>query len=210
LTLKEVLMGFLVVMAVVLWILAPRWINPTTVVLLTICLMVLTRVVEWADIIGNTRGWETFLFFGTLPTLAEGLERLKVVEWVAGLVASLLTGYQPLVIMIALVVFFFLVHYLFASLTAHVVAVLPTVLATGLAFPGVPVRTLTLLLAYSIGLMGVISPYATGPAAVYYASGFIPRKDFWWLGLVFGLIFLATLLCVGMPYLLSVGVALSL
>ena len=50
-------------------------------------------------------------------------------------------------------------------------------------------------------MMGVISPYATGPAPVYYGSGYISRKDFWVLGLVFGVIFLAALLIIGIPYL---------
>jgi L-tartrate/succinate antiporter len=51
--------------------------------------------------------------------------------------------------------------------------------------------------------MGGITPYATGPAPVYFGSGFIPRKHFWILGFVFGLIFLAVLLGVGLPFLLS-------
>jgi di/tricarboxylate transporter len=49
--------------------------------------------------------------------------------------------------------------------------------------------------------MGVLTPYATGPAPVYFGSGFISRRDFWVLGLIFGLIYLATLLAVGIPWL---------
>lgn len=97
---------------------------------------------------------------------------------------------------------FFAVHDLFASLTAHTTAVLPAVLAAGAAIPGMPVRVLALLLAYAIGLMGVLTPYATGPAPVYFGGGFVRRRDFWALGLVFGLISLAALLGVGLPYLL--------
>jgi di/tricarboxylate transporter len=117
-------------------------------------------------------------------------------------ISSVLAGLPPLAVMTALVVFFFVVHYLFASLTAHTAAVLPPILAVGLAVPGMPVRVFALLLAYALGLMGVIAPYATGPAFAYYGSGFIGRKEFWRLGLIFGLLFLATLLGVGMPYLL--------
>jgi L-tartrate/succinate antiporter len=82
-------------------------------------------------------------------------------------------------------------------------AVLPTLLAAGLAFPGMPVRPLALLLVYAIGLMGVITPYATGPAPVYFASGFIPWRDFWILGFSIGLVYLTVLLGVGIPYLLT-------
>ena len=52
--------------------------------------------------------------------------------------------------------------------------------------------------------MGIITPYATGPSPVYYGSGFIARRDFWLLGLVFGVIFLLALLVIGTPYLLAI------
>jgi di/tricarboxylate transporter len=44
--------------------------------------------------------------------------------------------------------------------------VLPVGLATGLTVPGLPAKPFALLV-YSLGLMGVLSPYATGPAPVY-------------------------------------------
>jgi L-tartrate/succinate antiporter len=112
-----------------------------------------------------------------------------------------MAGVPPMAALIGFVVFFFVVHYAFASLTAHTVVVFPALLAAGASYPGMPVRVFALVLAYSIGLMGVITPYATGPAPVYFGSGFIPRRVFWLLGLVFGSIFLAALLVVGPPYL---------
>jgi len=101
--------------------------------------------------------------------------------------------------MILLVVIFFLVHYMFASLTAHTTAVLPVVMAAGLAVPDMPVKTFALLLSFAIGLMGVITPYATGPAPIYYGCGFLSRHDFWRLGFIFGVIFLGALLLIGVP-----------
>ena len=58
-----------------------------------------------------------------------------------------------------------------------------------------------LMLCYCIGMMGVLTPYATGPAPVYYASGFINRKDFWVLGFWFGMAFLVIYLAICSPYL---------
>jgi di/tricarboxylate transporter len=94
-----------------------------------------------------------------------------------------------------------MLHYMFASLTAHATALLPVILAAGASVPGMPVRVFAMLLVFSLGIMGVLTPYATGPAPVYFASGYITRGDFWKLGLVFGLIFLGSLLVVGVPYL---------
>jgi L-tartrate/succinate antiporter len=75
---------------------------------------------------------------------------------------------------------------------------LPVMLAVGMGIPGIDIRTFALLLALTLGLMGVISPYATGPSPVYYGSGYIPAKDYWRLGAIFGVIFFAVFLLVAM------------
>jgi L-tartrate/succinate antiporter len=202
-SIQEAMMGLSILTAFSLWLFAGEWINPTTVILAVISFMVLVRILDWDDVVGNRAAWDTLIYFATLLTLAEGLGRVGIVTWAAQGVSGLLVGSSALFAMIVLVSFFFLIHYMFASLTAHTMAVLPALLAAGAMFPGMPVHVLALLLVYSIGLMGVITPYATGPAPVYYGSGFIPRKDFWILGFVFGLIYLTVLLGVGIPYLLN-------
>jgi L-tartrate/succinate antiporter len=199
-------MGLLILLAFLLWILGRAWIDPTTVALVAVSLILLSGVLTWEDLAGNKEAWSILVYFATLLTLADGLQRVGVVIWMARLVSALLAGLSPLMVLAGLVVFFFLVHYLFASLTAHTAAVLPVVLATGASVPGLPIRTFVLLMGYSIGLMGVLTPYATGPAPVYYSSGYIARREFWWLGAIFGVIYLAALLTVGIPYLSVVKV----
>jgi L-tartrate/succinate antiporter len=61
-----------------------------------------------------------------------------------------------------------------------------------------------MLLCLTLGIMGIISPYATGPSPVYYGSGYLPSRDYWRLGGIFGVIFLAVLLAVGTPWLLAI------
>jgi hypothetical protein len=78
-------------------------------------------------------------------------------------------------------------------------AVLPVVLAVGTSILGL--STLMLLCVYSLGLMGVISPYATGPAPMYFGSGYIGKRDFWKFGLIFGVIYFAGLLVIVLPWL---------
>lgn len=201
---REAVTGVFVVLAFFAWVFGTRWINPTTAILAVVSLMVLSRIIEWNDVIGNRSAWDTVIYFGTLLTLADGLNRLGVVTWAAGAVTRPLAGVPPLVAVILLVSFCFVAHYLFASLTAHTIVVLPALLSAGTLIAGMPVKLFALLLVYSIGLMGVITPYATGPAPVYFGSGLIPRRDFWFLGVVFGSIYLATLLAIGIPYLLVI------
>ncbi len=146
------------------------------------------------------------VWFATLVALADGLNRVGFVTWFAKSIAAMLTGMAPITIMLVLVAVFFIVHYMFASLTAHTTAILPVMLAAGAAIPGLPIKTFALLLCYSLGIMGIITPYATGPSPVYFGSGYINKKDFWLLGFVFGIIFLIALLAIGYPYLSAIKI----
>jgi|WetSurMetagenome_2_1015567.scaffolds.fasta_scaffold15575_2 anion transporter len=214
-TKQEITMIVLVLLAIFFWItgsnpmislpyVGKNFINATTVVLVGIALMIVTGVVTWEEITGNKGAWNILVWFATLITMANGLNQVGFVKWFADLAATPLKGLGPLVAMGFLVALFFFIHYFFASLTAHTVAVLPVILAIGANIPGVPSVPFALLCVYSLGLMGVISPYATGPGPVYYGCGFISRNDFWRLGFIFGVIFLAVLLAVGAPWLLTV------
>ena len=201
---KELVMALLAVLALALWIFGGNFIDATTAAGFVISLMIITGTVTWDDILANKQAWNVLVWFATLVALADGLNKVGFVTWFAKSMAALLTGMSPLVVMVVLVVIFFIIHYMFASLTAHTTAILPVMLAVGAAIPGLPVKTFALLLCYSLGIMGVITPYATGPGPVYYGSGYISRKDFWVLGLVFGMIFLMALIGIGVPYLLAI------
>ena len=201
---KELVMALLAVLALALWIFGGNFIDATTAAGFVISLMIITGTVTWDDILANKQAWNVLVWFATLVALADGLNKVGFVTWFAKSMAALLTGMSPIVVMVVLVVIFFIIHYMFASLTAHTTAILPVMLAVGAAIPGLPIKTFALLLCYSLGIMGVITPYATGPGPVYYGSGYISRKDFWTLGLIFGTIFLVALIGIGVPYLLAI------
>jgi citrate:succinate antiporter/L-tartrate/succinate antiporter len=209
---NEWIMATLVLLAMFLWIcgsnptislplLGSNFINPTMVVFVVISLMLLTGVIEFEDIVREKSAWEVFFYFTSLLTLSSGLNEIGFIKWVTEGYAKELAGLGPTVGLILLVSFFFWVHYFFSSITSHAAAVLPVVLAVGHSIPGLPIPTLTLLCVYSLGLMGVISPYATGPAPMYYGSGYIGKGDFWKFGLIFGVIYFAGLLLIVMPWL---------
>jgi L-tartrate/succinate antiporter len=201
---RELMMAFLAVLALLGWLFGAGQIDPTAVAGAVISLMMVTGVITWEDILSNRQAWNVLVWFATLVALADGLNKVGFVAWFAQSAASALTGMSPVAAMILLITVFFGVHYLFASLTAHTAAMLPVMLAAGSAVPGLPMKVFALLLCYALGIMGVITPYATGPAPVYFGSGYLSRRDFWLLGLIFGAIFLLALLSLGVPYLLAV------
>jgi L-tartrate/succinate antiporter len=197
---REITLAVLVLVALGLWVFGGEVINATTAALLVICFMLITRVVSWDQVIANKQAWNTLAWFATLVALAEGLSKVGFVKWFASSVAAQMTGYSPLVAMIVLVLVFYFTHYLFASITAHVTALLPVMLAVGATIPGLDMAQFSLLLCLTLGIMGAMTPYATGPSPVYYGSGFLPARDYWVLGAVFGVIFIAAFLLIGMPW----------
>ena len=202
---KELGMGALAVMSLGLWIFATTVIDATMVAMIAVSLMLVTGIVSWDDVVGNKPAWNVLAWFATLVVLADGLNRVGFVTWLGRGTAAMLVGYSPLVVMTLLVTLFYVMHYAFAGITAHTTAVAPVMLAVGAAVDGMPIRTFVLLLGFSLGIMGVLTPYATGPAPLYYGCGFIARRDFWRLGFLFGMLFLAALLGVGLPWLLAMA-----
>jgi L-tartrate/succinate antiporter len=202
---REIGMASLALLSLTLWIFASATLDPTLVAMIAVSLMLATGIVSWEDVLANAAAWNVLVWFATLVVLADGLNRVGVVAWLGTGAAMLLSGVSPMLAMVLLVALFFLMHYAFASITAHAAAVTPVFLAAGAAIEGMPIRTFVMLLGFSLGVMGVLTPYATGPAPLYYGCGFIGRREFWRLGLLFGMLFLATLLGVGVPWLQAVN-----
>jgi L-tartrate/succinate antiporter len=200
----ELTMALLAVVALVGWIAGTAVIAAVTVSLVVISAMLLTGVVRWSDILAHTQGWNVLVWFATLVALAEGLSRVGFIGWFAERSAAGLSSVPVMAAAVGLIAVFFFVHYFFASTTAHTTAVLPAFLAAVAGLHGMPVKPVVLMLLYSIGLMGVLTPYATGPAPVWFSTGYIASGDFWKLGFVMGLLYIGMLLAVGLPYALHV------
>jgi L-tartrate/succinate antiporter len=194
---RELTLAALVLLALALWVLGGTFVNPTATALVMVALMLLTSVVEWEDIVANRQAWGTLVWFATLIALAEGLNRTGFVAWFAHGVGGHVEGASPRTAIIVLVSVYFFSHYLFASMTAHTTAMLPVILAVGAAIPGMPLRTLSLMVVLSGGIMSILTPYAGGPNPVYYGSGYLPAREFWRLGAIFGLIFFGAWLSFG-------------
>ena len=199
-TRNELTMAVLAVAALVGWIGGSRWISPVTVALAVISVMLLSRVVTWNDILANKQAWSVLVWFATLVAMAEGLSKVGFLGWFGSCVGVYMTRMPPVPMLVAAVAVFFVIHYLFASITAQATALLPVFLLAVLSVNGVSAQSATLILVYSLGLMGVLTPYASGPAPIWYSSGYIPTRDFWRLGAILGAFYLFVLLAVGVPF----------
>ena len=193
-TRKEVILFVLVGSALALWIGATDYVDPALTAILVVLLMVVSGVVSWDDVIGQKQAWNVLIWFGTLVTLAAGLSETGFVDWLAKAMAPTFTQLSLGAALAAIVGTFFLLHYFFASITAHTATLLPVFLGVALTIEAISPTRWSLLLGYPLGLMGVLTFYSSGQSVIYYASGYISRRDFWVLGSVMGAMFLGVYL----------------
>jgi L-tartrate/succinate antiporter len=102
--------------------------------------------------------------------------------------------------MLLLTLLFYFIHYMFASVTAHTIAVLPVMLAVGSAVPGINMPQFAMMLCGTLGIMGILTPYGTGPSPIYYGSGYLPSADYWRMGAIFGAIYIVAYLLIAVPW----------
>ncbi|BCQ28534.1 anion permease (plasmid) [Caballeronia sp. NK8] len=202
LTRRELMLGVLVLIALALWIFGDEYVNATTAALIVIAFMLVAKVVTWDDMLSNKQAWNTLAWFATLVTLADGLSKTGFVKWFAGAMSAHMNGVPPTMAAVVLVLIFFFTHYMFASITAHTTAMLPVMLTVGSTIPGMPMEAFALMLALTLGIMGILTPYGTGPSPVYFGSGYLPAGDFWRLGAIFGIIYIVVFLAICVPLLL--------
>jgi len=199
LTKKELTLIVLVLFSLCLWVFGNSFIDATAVGLLAVSLMLILHVVAWKDITKYSSAWNTLVNLATLVVMANGLTRSGFIKWFADTMSHHLSGFSPSATVVALVLVFYFSHYLFASLSAHTATMMPVILAVAMGLPGLPMAELSMLLVLSIGIMGVLTPYATGPGVIIYGCGYVKSKDYWRLGGIMGVLYISMLLLVGWP-----------
>jgi L-tartrate/succinate antiporter len=205
-TRKEWTLLVLVLTALSLWIGAIHHVEPAISAMVVVLLMVAFKVVSWNDVIGHAQAWNVLVWFATMVTLAAGLGETKFLEWLAQLLAPTIEGLGLTLAIVCLVTVYFFLHYFFASITAHTASMLPLFIGIAIMIPGLSPKAWALLLAYPLGLMGVLTTYTAGHNPIYYGSGYITRQAFWGLGITLGVFFLVVYLALGVPWLRYLGV----
>ena len=193
---EKILLGVFVVV-VSLWLTTMfHNIDATVIALAGISILLVARVLEWRDLMEETNAWEVFIWYGGLVMMAGELGKTNIPGIFAGGVASMTGGLSwPLALGLIALVFFY-AHYAFASITAHVMAMLVPFLLVTVAI-GAPAGLTVLVLAYFANLSAGLTHYGTTPAPVYFGLGYVSQKRWWTVGLIASVINIAIWSTVG-------------
>ena len=162
-------------------------IDATVIALFGIAVLLLTHVLEWRDLIDETHAWEVFIWYGGLVQMARSLGDTGITKIFAEAAASYTNGWNWIFALGFLLLVYFYAHYAFASITAHVTAMLIPFLAVTIAV-GAPAGITVLLLAYFSNLSAGLTHYGTTPAPVYFGTGYVKQRNWWTIGLIASLL----------------------
>jgi DASS family divalent anion:Na+ symporter len=193
----ERLMLLVFFLVAILWIMN-KW-HAAVVALLGISVLLITGVLDWEDIISEKAAWGVFIWYGGLVRMAEALGQTGITQRFAEVSASLTAGWNWWLALALLLLIYFYAHYVFASITAHVMAMFTPFLIVILA-AGAPPYLAVLSLAYFSNLAASLTHYGTTPAPIYFGAGYTSQRTWWTLGLIASLITISVWSLVGFTW----------
>jgi DASS family divalent anion:Na+ symporter len=181
-TLHEKLMLAVFGLIAVLWMTTSvHHLNYTVIALFGICILLLTKVIDWNDIVTERGAWDIFIWYGGLIMLASTLQSLGITQHFAGLAAKALTGQPWPVALGVLLLLYFYAHYWFASVTAHVAAMFVPFLTVACASGSPPWLTVFLFGVFS-NLCACLTHFGTTPGPIYFGAGYVSQGTWWKIG----------------------------
>jgi len=174
-------------------------IDSTAVAFLGLGVLLATRVLTLADIAKEGDVLATFIWFASLFAMSNQLNELGFMEFLGERLAFRLGGLTPLVAGVALVVAYVLLHYLFVSQTAHLLALFGVFLGVGVQV-GVPAAPLAFQLLFATNYFAVITPQGSSANLLFAGSGYLSQGDLYRLGALTTGFCMLLYLAVGIPW----------
>jgi DASS family divalent anion:Na+ symporter len=178
--------------------------DSTAVAFLGLGVLLATGVLTLGDIAKEGDVLATFIWFAVLFTLSGQLNELGFMGYLGERLAGALGGLSAAVAGVVLVVAYVLLHYLFVSQTAHLLALFGVFLDVGVKL-GVPVPILAFLLLFATNFFSANTPQGSSANLLFAGSGYLSQGELYRLGALTTAFNLVMYLVVGIPWLVLVA-----
>lgn len=180
----EKIMLFVFALLLGLWVFGePYGIDATTAALFGMAVLLISGVLRWDDVISETRAWDTFIWMAVLILLSDQLSKLGVTAFFGEKMQKSVASFSWLTVFLLVGLFYFYVHYFFASMTAHISAMYGTFLVVCMN-AGVPAMYIALFMGVGSSLSAGLTHYGTGTAPVYFSTKYVTITEWWRIGFI--------------------------
>jgi DASS family divalent anion:Na+ symporter len=190
---------------VALWAVAATLeLDSTAVAFFGLAVLLLTGVLTPRDIAQEGDVLATYIWFAVLFTLSAQLNELGFMAFLGERLAAAMTGLSALWAALLLIAAYVVLHYLFVSQTAHLLALFGVFLDVGVKL-GVPAGPLAFQLLFATNYFSSITPQGSSANLLFAGSGFLEQGELYRLGAIATALTMLVYLVIGIPWLLLVG-----
>lgn len=182
---KEKIMGATFFGMIFLWALSPVLnIDLAIVAFLGLSVLILTNVYTLEDIRqGAGDALETYVWFAILYMMSTALNDMGFMKILGAQLAGHIREYNWVTVYIFLTVLYVVIHYLFVSQTAHLLALYAVFLQVAVNSQ-IPAALMAYMLSFATNYFAVITPQASSSNVLFAGSGFLPSEDIYKQGAV--------------------------
>jgi len=185
-----------------LWAMAATLgLDSTAIAFLGLGVLLATGVITLEDIGRQGDVLATFIWFAVLFTLSSQLNELGFMAFLGKRLASALSGLASPTAGLILVVAYVLLHYLFVSQTAHLLALFGVFLDVGVKL-GVNPVVLAFQLLFATNYFSVITPQGSSANLLFAGSGYLSQGELYKLGAITTAVSFLVYAVVGTPWLM--------
>ena len=146
----------------------------------------------------------TFIWLAVLFALSGQLNELGFMGYVGGRLTSLLGGITWPVAYVVLLVLYVLMHYMFVSQSAQILALFDVFLGVGVK-TGVPAPLMAFALLFASSYFSTITPQGGSQNVIFVGSNYLTQRELYRLGLLTTVFCLLVFLVIGTPWVLLVA-----
>lgn len=179
-------------------------IDAAFVALLGLSAMLVTRILEWDDVLQQKGAWDVLIWMGVLVNMAAYLSKFGLMTWFAGAVSAQLAGTSWMFMLIALSIVYTYAHYGLASNTAHVMALFGA-FASILVSADAPVLGVAILYGTLANSCSMLTHYGCGVTPIFFGAHYMPQGEWWKIGFVLATFHLFVWMVIGLPWMCLLG-----
>lgn len=182
---QEKIMGITFFGMILLWALSPVLdINLAIVAFLGLSILILADVYTLEDIRqGAGDALETYIWFAILYMMSTALNDMGFMKTLGAQIATYISDFNWVSVYILLTVLYVLIHYLFVSQTAHLLALYAVFLQVAVNAQ-VPAALMAFMLSFATNYFAVMTPQASSSNILFAGSGFLPSEDIYKQGAI--------------------------
>ena len=200
----EWITGITFVAMVILWALSGTLgIDKTAVAFGGLAVLMVAGIFTLEDLKSQGDALGTFIWFSILYTMSSQLNEMGFMTAVGNQLSADLEGLSWPVVYVAIVVLYVVLHYVFVSQTAQMLALYSVFLGVAIN-SGVPPILIALMLLFATNFFAAITPQGSSANVLCAGSGYLTQGDMYRMGGIITLTNLLIFLVIGTPWILLV------